>query len=42
MVKAEVMKHLNKLVKTDPDKLVDRRIRKFCDMGVVRKGNGGP
>jgi acetyl-CoA carboxylase carboxyl transferase subunit alpha len=37
MVKAEVQKHLDKLVKTDPDKLVDRRIRKFCDMGVVLK-----
>jgi acetyl-CoA carboxylase carboxyl transferase subunit alpha len=37
IVKAEVIKHLNKLVKTDADKLVDRRIRKFCDMGVVEK-----
>jgi acetyl-CoA carboxylase carboxyl transferase subunit alpha len=35
LVKAELVKHLNKLVKTDPDKLVDRRVRKFCDMGVV-------
>ncbi|MFN6178801.1 MAG: acetyl-CoA carboxylase carboxyltransferase subunit alpha [Flavobacteriales bacterium] len=39
IVKAEVIKHLNKLVKTDPDKLVDRRIRKFCDMGVVEKAS---
>jgi acetyl-CoA carboxylase carboxyl transferase subunit alpha len=37
LVKAEVVKHLNKLVKTDPDKLVERRIRKFCEMGVVEK-----
>lgn len=37
MVKAEVVKHLNKLVKSDPDRLVERRIRKFCDMGVVLK-----
>jgi acetyl-CoA carboxylase carboxyl transferase subunit alpha len=37
LVKEEVVKQLNKLVKTDPDKLVERRIRKFCDMGVVLK-----
>lgn len=36
-VKAEVSKHLAKLVKTDAEKLVERRIRKFCDMGVVLK-----
>jgi acetyl-CoA carboxylase carboxyl transferase subunit alpha len=36
-VKAEVSKHLDKLVKVDPEKLVERRIRKFCDMGVVLK-----
>ncbi|MBL7940007.1 MAG: acetyl-CoA carboxylase carboxyltransferase subunit alpha [Flavobacteriales bacterium] len=36
-VKAEVIKHLDKLTKTDPEKLVDRRIKKFCDMGVVLK-----
>ncbi|MBL7952232.1 MAG: acetyl-CoA carboxylase carboxyltransferase subunit alpha [Flavobacteriales bacterium] len=36
-VKAEVIKHLDKLVKTDAEKLVDRRIKKFCDMGVVLK-----
>lgn len=39
IVKAELIKHLNKLVKTDPDKLVDRRVRKFCDMGVVEKAS---
>ncbi len=37
MVKTELVKHLNKLVKTDADKLVERRMRKFCDMGVVTK-----
>jgi acetyl-CoA carboxylase carboxyl transferase subunit alpha len=37
MVKAELVKHLSKLVKTDADKLVERRIRKFCEMGVVLK-----
>ncbi|MCW5900620.1 MAG: acetyl-CoA carboxylase carboxyltransferase subunit alpha [Flavobacteriales bacterium] len=37
LVKTEVVKHLNKLVRTDPDKLVERRMRKFCDMGVVLK-----
>jgi acetyl-CoA carboxylase carboxyl transferase subunit alpha len=37
IVKAELIKQLDKLVKTDPDKLVERRIRKFCDMGVVLK-----
>lgn len=37
IVKAEVIKHLNKLVKTDPEKLVERRVKKFCDMGVVEK-----
>lgn len=37
IVKAEVIKHLNKLVKTDAEKLVERRVKKFCDMGVVGK-----
>jgi hypothetical protein len=32
-----VIKHLDKLVKVSPDKLVERRINKFCDMGVVLK-----
>lgn len=36
-VKAEVIKHLDKLAKSDPEKLVERRIKKFCDMGVVLK-----
>jgi acetyl-CoA carboxylase carboxyl transferase subunit alpha len=37
VVKVEVQKHLDKLVKVDGDKLVERRVRKFCDMGVVLK-----
>lgn len=37
IVKREVIKHLNKLTKTDPEKLVERRIEKFCGMGVVLK-----
>jgi len=37
IVKREVVKHLDKLSKTDPEKLVERRIAKFCDMGVVLK-----
>jgi len=37
LVKAELVKHLSKLVKMDADKLVERRIRKFCEMGVVLK-----
>lgn len=37
LVKAEVVKHLNKLVKTDAEKLVERRVDKFCKMGVVLK-----
>jgi len=32
-----VIKHLDKLAKVDTAKLVDRRIKKFCDMGVVLK-----
>jgi len=36
-VKSEVIKHLNKLVKLDPEKLVDRRAKKFFAMGVVHK-----
>ncbi len=37
IVKAEVIKHLNKLTKIDTDKLVARRVEKFCEMGVVGK-----
>ena len=37
IVKAEVVRHLGKLVKTDPEKLIERRIKKFCEMGVVEK-----
>lgn len=35
LVKSEVQKHLDKLVKVDGEKLVERRVKKFCDMGVV-------
>ena len=37
LVKEEILAQLNKLVKVDPAKLVDRRIHKFCSMGVVLK-----
>ncbi|MBL0128232.1 MAG: acetyl-CoA carboxylase carboxyltransferase subunit alpha [Flavobacteriales bacterium] len=37
LVKVEILKHLDKLVKLDGDKLVDLRVKKFCDMGVVLK-----
>ena len=36
-VKSEIQRNLAKLSKTDPEKLIERRIRKFCDMGVVLK-----
>jgi acetyl-CoA carboxylase carboxyl transferase subunit alpha len=37
LVKTEVIKHLDKLVRVDADKLVERRIEKFSGMGVVMK-----
>lgn len=37
LVKAEVKSQLEKLLKLDPGKLVERRIAKFCRMGVVKK-----
>lgn len=37
LVKAEVKKQLDKLVKLDAEKLVERRIAKFCKMGMVAK-----
>jgi acetyl-CoA carboxylase carboxyl transferase subunit alpha len=40
LVKAEVNKQLDKLLKISPDKLVERRIAKFCNMGVVLKAKG--
>ncbi len=39
LVGLEVTKQLNRLVKLDAEKLVERRIRKFCDMGVVMKAS---
>lgn len=41
LVGLEVTKQLNRLVKVDAEKLVERRIRKFCDMGVVMKAPKG-
>lgn len=41
LVGLEVSKQLNRLVKVDAEKLVERRIRKFCDMGVVMKAPKG-
>lgn len=35
LVKAEVVKQLDRLTKVSAEKLVERRIKKFCDMGVV-------
>ncbi|MBK8227741.1 MAG: acetyl-CoA carboxylase carboxyltransferase subunit alpha [Flavobacteriales bacterium] len=40
LVKAEVNKQLDKLLKVSPEKLVERRIAKFCNMGVVLKAKG--
>lgn len=37
LVKNEIIAQLNKLVKIDAAKLVDRRINKFCEMGFVLK-----
>lgn len=36
-VKKEILKHLTKLTKEDADKLVDKRIEKFCSMGVINE-----
>ena len=35
ILKDEILKHLEKLTKVEPDKLVEKRIKKFCSMGVV-------
>jgi acetyl-CoA carboxylase carboxyl transferase subunit alpha len=35
IVKKEIQKHLPKLKEMDKEKLVDKRINKFCSMGVV-------
>ncbi len=37
-VKAEIKKHLTKLSAQEIDKLVEKRINKFCNMGVVIEG----
>ena len=37
IVKKEILKHLPKLMEMDKDKLVTKRINKFCSMGVVQE-----
>ena len=37
IVKKEILKHLPKLAELDKDKLVSKRINKFCAMGVVNE-----
>ena len=36
-VKKEIVKHLSKLTKENPDELVNKRIDKFCSMGVINE-----
>ncbi len=36
IVKAEIKKHLTKLLPMDADKRIEKRINKFCAMGVVK------
>lgn len=38
IVKAEIKKHLPKLMEMDPQKRVQKRIEKFCAMGVFNEG----
>lgn len=37
IVKKEILKHLTKLIEADKDKLVTKRINKFCSMGVINE-----
>ncbi|NUM50503.1 MAG: acetyl-CoA carboxylase carboxyltransferase subunit alpha [Flavobacteriales bacterium] len=37
LVKETILKDLVKLCKTKPDKLVESRIKKFCEMGVIEE-----
>jgi len=37
LVKKEIIKHLPKLIECDKDKLVSKRINKFCAMGVINE-----
>ena len=37
IIKTEIKKHLTKLIPMDPDKRVEKRINKFCAMGVVKE-----
>lgn len=36
-VKKEIQKHLQKLVEMEPEKMVQKRINKFCAMGVINE-----
>ena len=36
-VKKEILKHLPKLMECEKDKLVTKRINKFCSMGVINE-----
>ena len=36
-VKTEIKKHLTKLLATDPQKRIDKRITKFCNMGFFKE-----
>lgn len=40
LVKEEVVKQMDRLIKLDPEKRIERRIAKFCKMGVVKKAKG--
>lgn len=37
ILKGEILKNLEELDKMDPEKLIDKRIKKFCAMGVVEE-----
>jgi len=39
IVKKEILKHLPKLIEMDKEKLVAKRIHKFCSMGVINEEN---
>jgi acetyl-CoA carboxylase carboxyl transferase subunit alpha len=35
-IKGEILKHLTKLTELDSDTLIEKRIKKFCEMGVTK------
>jgi len=37
IVKAEILKQLEKLQEMDPEKRIEKRIKKFCSMGVIQE-----